>query len=367
MVELSRMWSSVFLRVCQLDRREQALEVVDHALLDAGALEHPPEDEQHQESEREYGQEEVVRHHRGQPGDVLLVGATPEGGQVAPAPSQVVGAANPEPRHGGVAGSGRVPLTGAGGFRTASTARLRSLTPRVAASAATVIPAQARSSTPGASPAPRRLRLRRGGWRRGGAADGPVRGSVALRSPAAAPAAALGGAPAARSGPRRSARRGLRTPGLVLGSLPNSPPSSERRRRSGSAQRCLLGASRRIPPRAQDGSSALPVTLGGRRCCRRGSVHRALGCRAGIREWWYFSPRGEKPLDFRKYSDYDSNGRLNVLRMGMETHVRPHRGSFPGPLFPRYRVRATPAGRRTRGNQAAARYNKTESDTSLKP
>ena len=75
----------------QLDRREQALEVVQHARLHVPALQDLTEDEQHQEGEREYRQEEVVGDHARQPGDVLLVGAVPERAQVA---------AEPEPARG---------------------------------------------------------------------------------------------------------------------------------------------------------------------------------------------------------------------------------------------------------------------------
>jgi hypothetical protein len=117
-------------------------------------------------------------------------------------------------------------------------------------------------------------------------------------------------------------------------------------------------------------AGASSVTLGGRRCCRRGDpfIRPSAAC-AGIRGMGGISrPEAKKPLDFRKYSDYDSKGRLNVLRMGRETHVRAHRGSFPGPLFPRNRVRGDARRSADAGeDQAAARYNKTESDTSLKP
>ena len=85
-VELSRMWREGVPEGVQLDGREQALEVGDHALLDAGALDHAPEDEQDQEREREQRQEQVVGDHPRQPGDVLLIGAVPEGAQVAGQP-----------------------------------------------------------------------------------------------------------------------------------------------------------------------------------------------------------------------------------------------------------------------------------------
>ena len=62
-VELSRMSVERVVQRVQLDGREQALEVVQDAGLDVGALEDPAEDEEDQQREREHRQEEVVGDH----------------------------------------------------------------------------------------------------------------------------------------------------------------------------------------------------------------------------------------------------------------------------------------------------------------
>ena len=136
----------------QLDGREEALEVVEHACLDVPALQDLTEDEQHQEGKREHREEEVVGDHARQPGDVLLVGALPERAQVATVRSRGAEASSGVTRPGvtstPLAGR-RTPASSAvRGPRTASRARLSSRTPSVAASAATATPAHARSSTP---------------------------------------------------------------------------------------------------------------------------------------------------------------------------------------------------------------------------
>jgi hypothetical protein len=58
-----------------------APQVVEHARFDVGALEDAAEDEEDEQRERKQRQHEVVGHHAGEPGDVLLVGAVPERAQ----------------------------------------------------------------------------------------------------------------------------------------------------------------------------------------------------------------------------------------------------------------------------------------------
>ena len=202
----SRASSSVFCSTAG-KRRWRSLQ---DAGLDLGALEDLAEDEQDEEGEREQRQDQVVGDHRRQPGDVLAVGAVPEGAQVAR-----------EPR----AGRRRAPRV-----NRASVARRRASrpsargslrrTPSVAASAATATPAQASVLEPRA--ALRRPPCRgasalgsRRGSRGGGAGSG--RGG-ALRRVAAAP-----GGPAARR-LRASRRAGL--------AARRAAPSARRRRSS---------------------------------------------------------------------------------------------------------------------------------------
>ena len=66
-----------------LDGREDALQVADDAVSHLGVLDHLPEDEQHEEREREQRQDEVVGDHRREAGDVLAVGAVPEDAEEA--------------------------------------------------------------------------------------------------------------------------------------------------------------------------------------------------------------------------------------------------------------------------------------------
>ena len=60
---------------------EEPLQVVEHARLDPLDLQHLAEDEEDEQGEREDRQHQVVGDHRREPGDVLLVGAVPEGAQ----------------------------------------------------------------------------------------------------------------------------------------------------------------------------------------------------------------------------------------------------------------------------------------------
>ncbi len=78
-VELSRMRSTARCDLVALDGREDALEVVDHRLLDVAGLEHLPEHEEDQEREGKQGQREVVGDHRRHSRDVLSIGPVPEG------------------------------------------------------------------------------------------------------------------------------------------------------------------------------------------------------------------------------------------------------------------------------------------------
>ena len=64
-----------------LDVREEPADVEDHAVLDVGVVHDLPEDEEHEQHEREDGQHQVVGDHPGEAGDVLLVGPVPEGAQ----------------------------------------------------------------------------------------------------------------------------------------------------------------------------------------------------------------------------------------------------------------------------------------------
>ena len=64
-----------------LDVGEEALQVVEHARLDPADLQHLAEDEEDQQGEGEDRQHQVVGDHRREPGDVLAVGALPEGTQ----------------------------------------------------------------------------------------------------------------------------------------------------------------------------------------------------------------------------------------------------------------------------------------------
>ncbi len=64
-----------------LDVGEEALQIVEDAGLDAADLQHLAEDEEHQQGEGEDRQHQVVGDHRREAGDVLAVGALPEGAQ----------------------------------------------------------------------------------------------------------------------------------------------------------------------------------------------------------------------------------------------------------------------------------------------
>jgi hypothetical protein len=61
-----------------LDVGKESLQVDDDALLDLVAVDDLPEDEQHEQREREDRQHQVVGDHPGQAGDVLLVRAVPK-------------------------------------------------------------------------------------------------------------------------------------------------------------------------------------------------------------------------------------------------------------------------------------------------
>ena len=67
-----------------LDVGEEALQVVEYAGLDPADLQHLAEDEEHEQGEWEDRQHQVVGDHRREPGDVLAVGALPEGAQPGP-------------------------------------------------------------------------------------------------------------------------------------------------------------------------------------------------------------------------------------------------------------------------------------------
>ena len=60
---------------------EEPLQVVEHARLDPLDLQHLAEDEEDEQGEGEDGEHQVVGDHRREPGDVLAVGALPEGAQ----------------------------------------------------------------------------------------------------------------------------------------------------------------------------------------------------------------------------------------------------------------------------------------------
>ncbi len=64
-----------------LDVWEEALEVVEDAVLDPVDFEDLPEDEEDQKGEREDCQHQVVGDHRREPGHVLAIRPVPEGTQ----------------------------------------------------------------------------------------------------------------------------------------------------------------------------------------------------------------------------------------------------------------------------------------------
>src|SRR5947207_15525744 len=106
------------------------------------------------------------------------------------------------------------------GLRTASTARLRSRTPSVAASAATVMPAHATSSTPPA-PRPRTEAAGSGSSGRGGGGGGGGRGGALDGASAPGLAGLVAGSAVRLASEARlpAARRRLRTPGRAVGGL----------------------------------------------------------------------------------------------------------------------------------------------------
>ena len=194
-----------------------------HVRLDVGGLEDLAEDEEDQQREREQREDEVVGDHPREAGDVLLVGALPEGAQVAPAAG---------PRSSPRARRHRRSTAS----RTASSARVASLTPIVAASAAAATPAQATSSIP-----PPSLGLGLAGPARARAA---ARAAEARRCSGAGSRRRLGGLLGV---PPSASRRGLRAPGRVVGRLPKTP--------SGASLGVVVRrwcSSRRIPPYPRD-------------------------------------------------------------------------------------------------------------------
>ena len=70
---------------------EEPLEVVEDARLDPADLQHLAEDEEDQQGEGEDRQHQVVGDHRREPGDVLAVGALPEGAQPGAGMAEGVG------------------------------------------------------------------------------------------------------------------------------------------------------------------------------------------------------------------------------------------------------------------------------------
>ena len=80
-VELSSIRLRTSVSVVLLGVGEEPLEVVEHARLDPLDLQHLAEDEEDQQGEGEDRQHQVVGDHRREAGDVLAVGAAPEGAQ----------------------------------------------------------------------------------------------------------------------------------------------------------------------------------------------------------------------------------------------------------------------------------------------
>ena len=220
-VELSRMSVEGVVERVQLDGREQALEVVQDAGLDVGALQDPAEDEEDQQREREQRQHEVVGDHPGQPGDVLLVGAVPEGAQET-----------------GRAAAGVLRCLRALGARRSRQRRQRSL-PHRFQGAADEPHAERRRLGGDRDAGPRdlldaaapRLRRLRGGLRWGLVASWARRGWRRRFGRRLAALAAAGAAfvllapPAFAFFDLPSPRRGLRTPGRSLGRFPKTPRS----------------------------------------------------------------------------------------------------------------------------------------------
>ena len=208
----SRSWSScrgsgraTLLQRVLLGRREEPLQVAEDARLDARAPQHLAEDEEDQQDEREDGEHQVVGDHRREPGDVLPVGAVPEGAQPGLADARRL------QRHG-ARRSGR--LGRAGQTRGASA------------------PARRRSAPSDCLPdlAERPAREPDAGGRGSACEAGSGAGELLEAGLRAAAAPSPGGAAVARRCSARrcrgAARRGLSTPGRVFGRLPRRPLSS---------------------------------------------------------------------------------------------------------------------------------------------